>query len=541
VEGRSRRKEGLALIVSERIYAIVLINIGDPMKTIVIGLDAATWDLIGPWIEGGKLPFFKEAVERGCPATNRTTVPPISVPAIPAFFTGKNPGKLGLFSFENREGKIVDSTDIREKAVWDYLGEGGSRCAVINLTATYPASKLNGIMITGHMIPGPDEKSTYPPELRKELGEFPIGESWMDNVKWRDPERGLEREIEVTGIRFDVSRKLIKEGGYDFTILWVFGTDRLNHFYNHRKDILMRYYKFIDSKLGEWSEAFSDHNFIIISDHGSEASPTKKFNVNSWLIKEGYLRIRGNVLPKRVISGVVAAGMNVTPQRLKSYLVRNLRKRGENKHTGELVPGIDWSSSLAYKDGLGIRLTIEPGTRDYEELREEIISRLLRVEDNGKGVVREAWKREDVYSGPHTKEMPDIIFLTDGDYRSTTGISGSLFSKAKRKRENSVILTGGHNSARNGIFLAYGPDFRSHKRAEISILDIAPTILHMHGLPVPDDMDGRVLKEIFRPGSQPATTEEGVSNKPGRIEKAKTRESDEEEIRKRLKSLGYLD
>jgi len=55
-----------------------------------------------------------------------------------------------------------------------------------------------------------------------------------------------------------------------------------------------------------------------------------------------------------------------------------------------------------------------------------------------------------------------------------------------------------------GIFMAYGPDIKQAGKIEnVSILDLAPTILHLMGLEISSDMDGRVLKEIFREGSDP--------------------------------------
>ena len=56
--------------------------------------------------------------------------------------------------------------------------------------------------------------------------------------------------------------------------------------------------------------------------------------------------------------------------------------------------------------------------------------------------------------------------------------------------------TGSHRL--NGIFLAYGPRIkREYKIENARIYDIAPTVLHIFGLPILKDMDGRVLKEIF--------------------------------------------
>jgi hypothetical protein len=50
----------------------------------------------------------------------------------------------------------------------------------------------------------------------------------------------------------------------------------------------------------------------------------------------------------------------------------------------------------------------------------------------------------------------------------------------------------------NGIFLVYGNGIRSKSsRKFITIFDIAPTILHMLGTPIPSDVDGRILLELY--------------------------------------------
>ncbi|MGV9141462.1 MAG: hypothetical protein ACOC1X_00830 [Promethearchaeota archaeon] len=71
------------------------------------------------------------------------------------------------------------------------------------------------------------------------------------------------------------------------------------------------------------------------------------------------------------------------------------------------------------------------------------------------------------------------------------------------------LRTGDHvNGYLNGILIAYGPDINQGTYVRgAKLIDIAPTILHMFGLSIPSDMDGRVLKEIFRKDSEPSKRE----------------------------------
>jgi arylsulfatase A-like enzyme len=51
-----------------------------------------------------------------------------------------------------------------------------------------------------------------------------------------------------------------------------------------------------------------------------------------------------------------------------------------------------------------------------------------------------------------------------------------------------------------GLFVAMGPGIKRGARImglPMSVFDIAPTILHIYGIPAPRQMKGRVLKEIL--------------------------------------------
>ena len=135
---------------------------------------------------------------------------------------------------------------------------------------------------------------------------------------------------------------------------------------------------------------------------------------------------------------------------------------------------------------------------DYEDIRNQIIGELKGLVDTktGKRVVSEIWNKEEVYSGAQLDIGPDIVFISN-EYLADISLSGKLFAYQKDNRH-----------ALDGIFLAYGPDIKDAAEVQgAGIYDIAPTILHMFGLPVPDDMDGRVLTEIFREDSEPAQRE----------------------------------
>jgi arylsulfatase A-like enzyme len=107
---------------------------------------------------------------------------------------------------------------------------------------------------------------------------------------------------------------------------------------------------------------------------------------------------------------------------------------------------------------------------------------------------------------------------------------------------NTTQWRAGHNI--NGIFLAHGPDFKDtgEELESLEIYDLAPTILHIYDVPIPEDMDGRVLKEIFKPESGSARREIRYQKTKEMKKEIKKRlsEGEEEKIKEKLRALGYL-
>ena len=96
----------------------------------------------------------------------------------------------------------------------------------------------------------------------------------------------------------------------------------------------------------------------------------------------------------------------------------------------------------------------------------------------------------------------------------------------------------------NGIFIARGPHIRSGRRIDDTVIyDIAPTVLHLMGVPVPSDMDGKVIETIFERGfleAHPVVLDLEVSDDVPSGEMEDMSDSEKKEIGDRLRALGYL-
>src|SRR3989339_1718692 len=127
-------------------------------KVCVIGLDGATFALIKPWVEEGKLPHFKRLMEEGSFGDLESTIPAHTPIAWTTSVTGQNAGHHNLYTFfrldrENYRRKLTNHGDRRAKAVWNVLSEEGKRVCVVGVPFTYPPEKVNGVMVSGTPLP----------------------------------------------------------------------------------------------------------------------------------------------------------------------------------------------------------------------------------------------------------------------------------------------------------------------------------------------------------------------------------------------------
>jgi hypothetical protein len=103
--------------------------------------------------------------------------------------------------------------------------------------------------------------------------------------------------------------------------------------------------------------------------------------------------------------------------------------------------------------------------------------------------------------------------------------------------------TGTHS--RNGILIAWGRGVKSGAdfNEQPNLRDVGPTALASLGCPLTSDMDGRALEEVFTYLEAPAR--QGSSYRLGQRGEPSTervyKESEEAELKERLRALGYIE
>jgi predicted AlkP superfamily phosphohydrolase/phosphomutase len=208
--------------------------------------------------------------------------------------------------------------------------------------------------------------------------------------------------------------------------------------------------------------------------------------------------------------------------------------------------GIDWQKTQAYfyLTGWfwGIRINLkgrEPNgivqPKEYDEVRNRIMEamKLTVDEEEGIRVIERVYRREDIYSGAYTKDAPDIIFTLNPDYYISDRIGNDIFRKRRDR--------GGFHRW-DGMFILHGPGIKKGERITgPHIMDVAPTILYLLGLPIPEGFDGKVLTGALEPDvlkAYPIRTED-ISLEVEGTDFVMTK-TEEEEVRKSLRGLGYL-
>lgn len=548
-------------------------------KVIVIGLDGATFELIEPWVEKGKLPNFGLLMEGGAWGPLKSTLPPLTVPAWATMFTGKNPGKLGLFGMASRKkndyfigGPPVDWEDIYP--IWEIAEKFALEASVINVpTTSVPDTGFSGPFIagTGPMI-GKSEsgKLAQPEELNNWLQERNYRLHLRPSKASRKSTEGkrsyLKKLEELTDSRFEAAKKLINEQNWDLFIYSLFHTDLIQHIFwrdylrdGKFKSAILNYYQLIDRKIGNLlGKAPQETNVIIVSDHG-HTQLEKELDLNRFLVENGWMSMqseRKNRLTQRGIAELLAK-LNLKKAYKKIRELPGIRKinsklRGSVPLDKVSSKDVDWESTYAYSYCLGgVYLNVsgrepkgivEEG-REYEEIRENIISSLRELKDpeTGELAVNQVFKREEVYSGPYLDEAPDILIDFSDKYQNSHSEPAPQHKQVFN--EPSSFFTSTHT--KDGIFVASGPEIKSQgklgKGEGLDIQDMTPLILHLLGASVPNNLDGKVPRGIFKEGSDAVSRQPEFFEPPSKVRREKElTEEEDEEVKERLEDLGYL-
>lgn len=375
-------------------------------KVCVIGLDGVPYPLLVDLTKKDIMPFAAHLFKAGKLHKMKASLPEISAVSWTDFMTGHNSGTHGIFGFtdlrpNSYEIRFPNFLDLKCPTFWDILADKKKSCIIINQPSTYPARKINGILISG-FVAIELSKAVFPLSLKPELEAIGYHID-IDTMKARENHdylwNALSRTLEGRKKAF---RKLWKED-WDYFELVVTGTDRLHHFlwdaYENDDhpfhENFLDYYRQVDSFLEEIVCSFkntgnSEENLFLLSDHGFTGI-TQEVYLNVWLEQEGYLKFENSKEKDLNKIHPQSKAFALDPNRI--YL--NLKEK--------------------FPHGC-----IEQPESDG--IKEEISEKLKKLEYQGKKIINKVFDISRIYSGPYTKMGPDLIAVAEHGF----DLKGSL-------------------------------------------------------------------------------------------------------------------
>ncbi len=551
-------------------------------RVIVFGLDAASPELIERW--SGDLPNLRRIMTEGTWGILKSTIPPFTSPAWDCMATGVNPGRVGIFGLRQRqEGtyRFVSPTagDRRAPAVWDIASAEGLEVLVLNVPDTYPPTPVNGVMVSGRPAPvDAGAPISFPEELRSQLDALTGGYLVGPHAAFDEASRPQELAtwVQVMDRQQAALEYLMDNRAWNLVFYVSMAIDGLSHHFwrhldpNHPQyypqaarrysDVIRQAYLLEDHRLGRiLARMTPDDLLLVVSDHGSVPC-YRHISVNRWLIEKGYLVLHRDLSDHKSNRLRRASEIAFALYRRSRWIRRIMRPlRGSAfrdamvaahfaGRTGGRIPfdalPIDWRQTTAYylgDDRLYLNLAgrepqgrVRPG-EEYLGLRDKIRRELMAERDpiSGRALFEAIHFREAIYSGPYLELGPDLVLEVADPHSSPGGAVGPQIL-------DEPVVSGKHHP--HGVILAWGAGVRPGHKVQAQIYDVAPTVLHVLGLPVPENADGRVRRDWFRSGSPAALRSiERTSYQEVNFSGHEWTEEEQSQVEARLRDLGYLD
>jgi len=513
-------------------------NPGD--RLLIIGLDGFSYNTVNKFFNEDGLPNICKLMKEGSSGLLESPPPFRSWSGWNCIVSGTNIGKHGFIGPEAYipSKNTIIPIDTRHRLIkpfWNILSEAGKRVIVLNMPATYPPDRVNGLIISGIGISNSCRSFTYPEYLSEELRKWGF-------EPFKPREHKEEEYFNQAQKTFDLAKYLMAKTNWDLFMVVFEGTDTFQHHFP--LDKIEKFYAIIDNYIGGFLESINDDKttVMICTDHGM--TPYKcLFHVERWLHRQGYLILNDNKKiesQKNEIRIQMAKALK-EKKGLKAYVLYKFLKfcekvkyrmnmpsipflqfpewamdRKEMTLKGKyarIIDPVDREKSRCFTIQIdnvtcsgGIRVnyryfrnvTKNDRLQKYDELREGLIEDLKNIQDpkTGDWIFEAIFRREDIYEGPATTRMADIIFVLKDHYRC------AIFSADSHDIVNHDFLSDvreikrSHNG--DGIFVLRGKGVKSGYNIKgMKNVDVTPLILYILDSDIPLYMDGRIPEEIF--------------------------------------------
>jgi predicted AlkP superfamily phosphohydrolase/phosphomutase len=533
-------------------------------RAVVIGLDGVAWHLLEPMMEKGVMPRLSALRERGAWGTAKSTVPTYTPPAWTSAATGVNPGRHGIYGFYGSNAQsdrqvLMHSGKIKSSTIWEMANAQGKRVGIYNLPLTYPPQPLDGWMVSGMMTPGFGEKQrgiSHPAELEKKILEWApdyvvdVSANW--ETDWRDAAL-CARVVDSLEQRYNVLAGLLESDPVDVVFSVLEAPDRMQHVYYRYMDpkeamydspegralrpAIESCFKHMDRIVGLLDDyAGDDGGVIVCSDHGFTAWEVS-VHTNALLAQWGYLKLKpaARAMQTKAARSLIPLAKRILPADTA------------RKAKGKTFGAVDWAKTKAFASPIpqqGIFVNLEGREQfgivppsELKAVKDDLVERFKNLRGpDGSPVTDEVFRSEEVFHGDALAGAPDVLPVLN-DHRFE--LDDELFHR-EPFTDLRHLPRGVHHP--NGVVIVAGPGAKAGSGLEASIKDITPTLLYLAGLKVPEDLDGSVIEDAFKPErmrDQPVSTTSALSS-GARDEASPYSEEEEAMIEESLRGLGYL-
>lgn len=512
-----------------------MVDVDHPAPLFMVALDAAEPSLVEQWMGDGTLPNLRRLKTKGVYYRLASSADWLTGSPWPTFYTGTMPAKHGVYHYlqwrADRMAFCRPHADwLSLSPFWHDLGRTTRRVIVLDLPMTFPPTPFNGVEISGwatHDRLAPP--ASYPTEMldwiRREFGVPPLSEEIGGLQSPKSLLRLRDQLISATYRVADLARSLMTLEKWDLFMVGFGATHRAGHklwdLTGVKGEIeaddqaelagsLRDVYIACDAAVGELIEAVGDGvNILVFSLHGMGA------NTN-----------RSDLLPTMLDRILGKDGKNGMELQRRNYLQKlrkliplewrhSVKKRLPTSLQDRLTlfwrkSKVDWSATPAFTlmaDLQGyIRINllgreaegvVKPG-KDYDRICEEIVDGLHTFvdADTSEPIVERIIRSDQLFaSGSYRNNLPDLIV-------QWVSSPATRHQEIVSPRYGSIVWpTPGHNpDGRSGNhraegFLLAAGDHIQHKSQinHAHIVDLAPTIYALLGVPKPGNMEGQVI------------------------------------------------
>ncbi|MDG3004727.1 alkaline phosphatase family protein [Paludisphaera mucosa] len=545
-------------------------------RVLILGLDGATWNVLDPMRARGVAPNLDALLKGAAHGVLTSVEPPVTTAAWTSMATGCTPARHGVFDHRYYDAasdrmKVNHSGRVRVPNLWRILSDAGRQAACLNVPGLFPPPAIDGVVVSGMDAPHLDAALQGSPgfaaRLKAEVPDYTLRYFWKRAPQSLE-ELQANARLTVESFQGRARGGLLADRMFPSWSALMVQFQNLDPFQHRAWRYLNVDATGIDSP--EWNAAAAEvirgldraigtlcelaaargAAVMVVSDHGF--GPCEgRVDVNRILLDAGVAQGAG-IARKLVRRGRQAV------DHLRVWKAKRgdptARSASFDQSVAASFP-FDWSRTLAFaphQDTAAMIYVNSParrGTtrhaaplftpREVDEARDAAAGALAEAlhPETGRRLFPRIIATADAYGiDPAREGYPDLIALPDAPFWVRTKLAGTGPGDWVHADPN---LTGTHRP--EGVVAIAGAGLAPGRNLNAQLIDAAPTVLNLLGLPVPPHMEGspigvgrpRPTERLDEPTKQPI----GGPHQPA------FEYTDEEQaiLERRLADLGYLE